>query len=122
MHRKRQNKKVKAVALVASAAAVAGLTVYGTSSALAGTNGQMIRLCTRSFDRASLFGFNQNGEPTLHNLSLSGGQGCTLVDGFFWKGDVIIQWAGGPRLNREEDTRCFVPETLPEEAVICSSS
>jgi hypothetical protein len=120
MHRKRQNKKVKAVALVASAAAVAGLTVYGTSSALAGTNGQEVRLCQQGgadYTKASIFGTNQDGVETRRTIPI--GPGCTPVEGFFWRQDITIAWTGGTR-SRDEGTRCFVPIDTPENVIDCT--
>jgi hypothetical protein len=123
-----QGKKLKVMSLAASALAVAGLAAFGANSAFAGTNGQEIQLCQPQSDyrAVDITGTNQNGETTTKSLT-NLTRDCTKVEGFFWKGDVTINWSDpatagilspnpqvcNVRENSAQDPwPCFGPNTL----------
>ena len=86
-------------------ALLAGLAIGAPSPALAGSNGQQIRLCTSypqlSYGKAIITGYNQSGRwtvsPYVQLGDTSGGTyaapgGCTEFYGWWWIGDVTIYW------------------------------
>jgi hypothetical protein len=113
-----QRMKPKMALLVASGlAGVAGLAFFSTGSAFAGNNGQKVALCKPRADHtaATVTGNNQDGQTTSADINLTGE--CTTLEGFFWKGNVTIAWAGGtaPRLT----TTCSVPEVSAQDTQQC---
>ena len=83
----------------------AGVALGAPSAALAGNNGQQIRLCTSyprlAYGKAFITGNNQSGKWTISPYvqlgDSSGGNyaspgGCTEFWGWWWIGDVTIYW------------------------------
>jgi hypothetical protein len=114
-----QRKRLKVMSLVASAAAVTGLAVFGTETAFAGSNGQQIQLCkpNADFTSARLLGPNQDGVQTDTTVTLK--DQCTTVANFFWNGNVNISWQGG--LSPAVSTTCSVPKSSPTDVVTCDA-
>jgi hypothetical protein len=128
MHRRKsgmQHKKLKAITLVSSLAAVAGLAVFGMNSAFAGTNGQIVSLCQDGpsrFTNVVISGSNQNGEQSQLPLNFPNVR-CIFsrTEGadFFWKGQVRIDWSGNGFVP-DRTTTCDVPASSPEDIVTCT--
>jgi hypothetical protein len=95
---------LRRIAIVMSFVA-AGVALGAPSAALAGNNGQQIRLCTSyprlAYGKAFITGNNQSGKwtvsPYVQLGDSSGGNyaspgGCTEFWGWWWIGDVTIYW------------------------------
>jgi hypothetical protein len=102
---------------------VAVCALAAPSSALAGNNGQQIKLCpnlTVSNGYAYVLGPNQNGATTVSPVFALGEAsndiryqtGCRMIYGYWWKGTVSVYWY---RANGDLYTKasCVVPTWNP---------
>jgi hypothetical protein len=123
-HKKRLNrKKLKVISLVA-VPLVAGLGAVAAQPALAGTNGQQIRLCQPGSDyqTAEVTGVNQDGNTVTQSFNATprsplevsdGAHPCRSSDGFFWKGDVKIIWSN-PKREIPDSSSLLDPQDVPD--------
>jgi hypothetical protein len=123
--KKRMNRKKLTIVSLVAVPLMAGGGVVVAESAFAGTNGQQIQLCQpqSNYRSASLSGANQDGQSvqtTVSNLT----RACTTVQGFFWKGNVKIDWSDpatqGPPAT--DSTTCDVPEQSSQDTTPCFGS
>ena len=110
-----------------TAVAVAVVVALGApSAAMAGNNGQQVRLCTAdqnlAYGWAVVTGFNQNAQGAISPwtrlpLDVSGGNyaspgACVELLGWWWIGDIRINWYEATR-NFRRQTLCNVPKWNP---------
>ena len=115
--------RISAIALtVVTAAAALG----APSPAMAGNNGQQVRICASnerlSYGFAVVTGFNQNAQGAISPwlrlpLDLSGGNyaapgACVELLGWWWIGDIRINFYESNR-NFFRQTTCNVPKWNP---------
>jgi hypothetical protein len=122
-HRTRAHRRHRLSTLVVAAIVAAGIA-GAPSQALAGSNGQQVRVCPSfnlSYGSAFVTGYNQNGQWSVSHGVLLGDAntgtyaatgGCATVSGSWWIGDVSIYWykSDGSFYQR---TTCNVPKWNP---------
>jgi hypothetical protein len=110
-------------ALATAAALATGLTVQQT--AVAGTNGTQLRLCTHyNAYQVDVKGLNQDGTATKTSVGLadhdSDGDGCVYASDYWWKGTVHLTWHYVGNLESTlSENDCVIPDNLPDNYFDC---
>jgi len=111
---------------IAVAVLVAVAALGASAPAMAGNNGQQVRLCAANerlaYGYAVVVGFNQHAQGAISPwvrlpLDVSGGThaapgACVELLGWWWIGDVRINWYESNR-NYFGQSRCNVPKWNP---------
>jgi hypothetical protein len=105
-------------------AAIVAAGMGAPSQALAGNNGQQVRVCPSlnlSDGSAFVTGYNQNGQWSVsygvqlgdaNTGTYAASGGCAVVYGFWWIGDVSIYWYKNDG-NFYQRSTCNVPKWNP---------
>jgi hypothetical protein len=122
-HRIRARRRHCLSTIVVAAIVAAGIA-GAPSQALAGSNGQQVRVCPSyklSYGSAYVTGYNQNGQWSVSNGVQLGDAntgtyaatgGCAVVYGSWWIGDVSIYWYKSDGGFYQRST-CNVPKWNP---------